>query len=292
MTVPSQSSAIPVTPAQIIEAGVRAHEAGAAVIHVHVRDPETGAPSADLDLFREVLTGISTRCDAILQPTTGGGAGMTMDERLRVVDALEPEMATFNAGSINFGIFPVLRRDLPFADWEREYLDSTRDYVFRNTFADMEQAARTMRRTGTRPEIEVYDVGHLFNLRHLVDEGLLDEPLHLQFVLGVLGANAPELDQLLHMLRTAERLFGTDITWSVAGVGYPAEFHLAAAGLMLGGNIRVGLEDNLRVGPRRGATSNAELVARAVELAAFFDRRPATPAEARTRLRIPPRTDP
>ena len=284
MTVPSQSSAIPVTPEEIIEDGVRANEAGAAIIHIHVRDPETGAPASDLELFEEVLVGIAARCDAILQPTTGGGAGMTMDERIRVVDALEPEMATLNSGSINFGIFQVLRRGLDLADWERSYLEGTRDYVFRNTFENMELAGRTMLRTGTKPEVEIYDVGHLYNLRYLVEEQLVEAPLHLQFVLGVLGANAAELDQLVHMLRTAERLFGTGFTWSAAGVGYPAEFHLAAASLMLGGQVRVGLEDNLRLEPRRGASSNAELVEKAVELSAFFDRQPATPDEARQLL--------
>lgn len=281
MTVPSQSDAIPVTPTELIDSAVAAHEAGAAIIHIHVRDPRTGRPVADLELFREVMAGIRERCDAVLQPTTGGAQGMSLEERIRVVRELHPEMATFNSGSFNFGIFGVAARDLPFADWELEFLESTRDYVFKNTFSDMERVAEAMRAGATKPEIEVYDVGHLFNLRHLLDRGLLDEPLQIQFVLGVLGANAAELDQLVHMVRTAQRLFGTDFTWAAAGVGYPGEFELAAASLMLGGHVRVGLEDNLRVARREPSPSNAALVAKAVRLLELFDRTSATPDEAR-----------
>lgn len=284
MTVPSQSEAIPVTPAEIVDDAVAAHEAGAAVIHIHVRDPRTGRPVADLDLFEEVLQGISSRCDAVLQPTTGGGVGMSIEERAAVLERFRPEMATFNAGSFNFGIFGVGERDLELADWERDYVEGTRDYVFRNTFANMEYMAGQMRVAQAKPEIELYDVGQLYNLRHLVSRDLLDTPLHLQFVLGVLGANAAELDQLVHMLRTAQRLLGDDFTWSAAGVGYPGEFHLVAASLMLGGQVRVGLEDNLRVRRDARARSNVDLVDKAVELARLFDREPATPDDARKLL--------
>ena len=285
MTVPTQSAAIPVTARQIVEEGLRAHEAGASVLHIHVREPETGRPSADLDLFAEVLTGLRERCDAVLQPTTGGGVGMTITERGAVLERFRPEMATFNAGSFNFGIFPVARRDLPFAEWEREYLESTRDYVFRNTFSDMAYLAGLFRQCDTKPEIEVYDVGHLFSLRQLIADGVVAPPFNMQFVLGVLGANGSEPDQLVHMLRTAERLFGRDaFTWSAAGVGYPAEFNLAAMAIILGGNVRVGLEDNLRVRRGTAANSNAQLVGKAVDLTRMFDREPATPAQARERL--------
>ena len=171
MSVPGQSAAIPVTPEEIIDAAVGAHAAGAAIVHVHVRDPATGHPSADLGLFREVVTGIGERCDAIVQPTTGGGVGMTIDERARVVTELRPEMATFNCGSFNFGIFKVRARP-EMEPWEVEYLEGTRDYVFRNTFADIHRLAELFREAGTKPEYEVYDVGHLYNLRHLADEGL------------------------------------------------------------------------------------------------------------------------
>ena len=283
MSVPSQSAAIPVTPEEIVEAAAGAHAAGAAVIHVHVREPETGRPSADLGLFREVLAGIGERCDAIVQPTTGGGVGMTIDERARVVTSCRPEMATFNCGSFNFGIFKVRRRP-EMAPWEVEYLEGTRDYVFRNTFGDIERMAELFREAGTKPEYELYDVGHLYNLHHLAEASLVDPPLHLQFVLGVLGANAATLEQLVHMHRTATSLFGSEFTWCSAGVGYPAEFHLAAAALTMGGHVRVGLEDNLRVELDRRAASNAELVEKALTLARLLDRSPVGAAEARDLL--------
>jgi uncharacterized protein (DUF849 family) len=284
MSVPGQSAAIPVTPEEIVRSGVEASAAGAAILHIHVRDPASGRPAADLGLFREVLAGLREGCDAILQPTSGGGVGMTIEERARVVTECRPEMATFNCGSFNFGIFKVRHRP-EMAPWEVEYLESTRDYVFRNTFADLHRLAELFREAGTKPEYEVYDVGHLYNLRHLADEGLVDFPIHVQFVLGVLGANAATLDQLLHMRRTAVSLFGEDaFTWSAAGVGYPAQFHLAAAALMLGGHVRVGLEDNLRVAEDRRAGSNAELVEKAMALAPLLDREPASAALARDLL--------
>lgn len=284
MTVPAQSKAIPITVEQIVEEGVKAAEAGASVLHVHVREEETGRPVADTDLFERALTALKEQTGAVLQPTTGGGRGMTVEERGSVLK-FRPEMATFNAGSFNFGLFPVAGRDLPFEEWERDYLEGTRDYIFKNTFADMAYMANLMKESGTRPEIEVYDVGQLFNLQQLIKDGLLEPPFNLQFVLGVLGANAAEPDQLLHMLRTAQRLFGAEeFTWSAAGVGYPGEFNMAALSLMLGGNVRVGLEDNLRVRRRESAVSNVDLVEKAVALAALFDREPATPDEARQRL--------
>jgi uncharacterized protein (DUF849 family) len=286
MTVPTQSRAIPVTPEEIIDSAVGAYEAGAAIVHIHVRDPETGRPSSDLELFREVLEGIKDRCPVIVQPTTGGGQGMTIEERAAVLTEFEPEMATFNTGSINFGLFPIGERDRDWAAWEREYLEDTRDYVFRNTFADMERICEMMRAGNTKPELEAYDVGHLYNIAHLVDKGLLEKPVHIQFVLGVLGANQPEIEQAMHMLRTARSLFGSDFTWSAAGIGYPAEYHLAALGIMLGGQLRVGLEDNLRVSKTKRAESNAELVEKAVALAALYDRPPATPDQAREFFRL------
>lgn len=288
MTVPSQSPAIPVTPEQIVADGIAAWEAGASILHLHVRDPETGAPSADQDLFAEVLGGLSAATDAVLQPTTGGGIGMTMAQRTAVLPRFRPEMATFNAGSLNFGLFPLLERDLPLEPWERDYLERSRGYVFTNTFQDLEHLCHEVRASRTKPEIEIYDVGQINNVRHLLDRELLDRPLHLQFVLGVLGGNVAELDQLLHMLRTAERALGVGaFTWSAAGVGYRGEFHLLAASLLLGGHVRVGLEDNLRRSPHELASSNADLVHKAVELARLLDRRPATPDEARALLGLP-----
>lgn len=286
MTVPAQSAAIPITVDEIVAEGVRAVGAGAAVLHLHVREEATGRPVTDLELFERVLVELGKRTDAVLQPTTGGGRGMTIEERGSVLK-FRPEMATLNAGSFNFGIYPVTKRDLPFQNWEREYLDGTRDYVFKNTFADIAYLSGLMADRGIRPEIEIYDVGQLFNVRRLIEEGHLTPPFNLQFVLGVLGANAAEPDQLIHMLRTAERLFGSgSFTWSAAGVGYPAEYNLAALAMMLDGNVRVGLEDNLRVRRTAPAASNAELVQKVVDLAAFFDREPASPDEARKYLAL------
>jgi uncharacterized protein (DUF849 family) len=284
MSVPGQSAAIPVTPEEIVDSAVEASGAGAAIVHIHVREPETGKPVADLGLFKEVLAGIGERCDAIVQPTSGGGVGMTIEERARVVTECRPEMATFNCGSFNFGIFQVSHR-AEMQPWEIEYLESTRDYVFRNTFRDLYRLSELFREAGTKPEYEVYDVGHLYNLHHLAERGLVDLPFHVQFVLGVLGANAATLEQLLHMRRTAVSLFGEGrFTWSAAGVGYPGQFHLAAAALMLGGHMRVGLEDNLRVTATERARSNAELVDKAVRLAPLLDRSPADPDGARAIL--------
>ena len=285
MTVPGQSAAIPVTPDEIVESAVGAHAAGATIVHLHVREPEPGKPSSDIGLFREVVSGIKERCDVIVQPTTGGGKGMSLEERAAVLPELEPEMATFNTGSFNFGLFPIAERanaSGDFEEWEVDYLEGTRDYIFRNTFADMERVCAMFRESGAKPELEAYDVGHLYNIKYLVDKGLLDLPLHGQFVLGVMGANAATIDQFMHMRRTATDLFGENLTWSAAGVGYPAEYHLAAMCLMLGGHgIRVGLEDNLRLSRSKRAEPNAELVEKAVALAAMFDREPATPDETR-----------
>jgi uncharacterized protein (DUF849 family) len=284
MTVPGQSGAIPVRPEEIVESALEAHAAGAAILHLHVRDPETGRPSAELALFEQVIGQIRERSGAIVQPTTGGGVGMTIDERARVVTACRPEVATFNVGSFNFGIFHARRRPA-MATWELEYLEATRDYVFRNTFADMQRLAELFRETGTKPEYECYDVGHLYNLRHLADSGFVDFPVHLQLVLGVLGANAATIEQLVHMRSTAESLFGRDgYTWSAAGIGYPAQFHIAAGALMLGGNVRVGLEDNLRLSRTELAPSNAGLVEKAVRLAELLERTPASADEARALL--------
>ncbi len=272
MSVPGQSAAIPVTPDEIVDSAVGAAEAGAAIVHLHVREPGSGRPVADLGLFREVLAGVGERSDVIAQPTSGGGVGQTIEERARVVTECRPEMATFNCGSFNFGIFQARRRP-EMADWEVEYLESTRDYVFRNTFRDVHRLSELFREAGTKPEYEVYDVGHLYNLEHLAEQDLVDFPFHVQFVLGVLGANAASIDQLVHMRRTAETLFGAGrFTWSAAGVGYPGQFHLAAAALMTGGHMRVGLEDNLRVTASERAGSNADLVAKAATLAPLLDR--------------------
>ena len=278
MTVPGQSPAIPITPEEIIDSAVGAHEAGAAIVHLHVREPESGKPSSSLELFREVVAGIKERCDVIVQPTTGGGKGMTLEEGRRPPRA-PPRDGNLQYWQLQLGLFPIAERGGDYEEWEVDYLEGTRDYVFRNTFADMERICEMVRESETKPELEAYDVGHLYNIKYLLGKGLLDAPVHIQFVLGVMGANAPP-EQFMHMRRTALDLFGDDFTFSAA-VGYPAEYHLAAMCLMLGGHVRVGLEDNLRVRRDKRAESNAELVEKAVALADLFDRAPATPDEAR-----------
>lgn len=283
MTVPSQSPHIPVTTTEIADSAVAAAEAGAAIVHIHVREAD-GSPTARPELFGAVLDSIRGRCDAIVQTTTGGGAGMTIDERAQVIPRFHPEMATFNAGSFNFGIFGIADRVEKWRhDWEAEYLESTRDYVFRNTFKDLERMAAIMRENGVKPEFEVYDVGHLYNLAYLLDCGLLDSPLHVQFVLGVLGAAGARIEELIHLRQRARDLLG-DHSWSVAGVGYRGQIRLAAVSLAMGGHVRTGLEDNLQIAPGRLATSNAELVERMVRLANELDRPPASPAVARQAL--------
>jgi uncharacterized protein (DUF849 family) len=287
ITLPTQSKYLPYTPEAIAADAIACAKAGAASIHIHARDPQNGRPSADPELFGEIVDRIRAECDAIICITTGGGMGMTPQERLRAVPLYKPELASFNLGSINFSIHPVTRRykpeDYQF-DWEKDYAEGTKDFIFRNTFGDMEVYANTMKANGTRPEFEAYDVGHLYNLRFLARSGLVSGPYWIQFVLGVLGALAATPEDLITMKGTADRLFGPEnYRWSVIGVGYPAEFNMAAMAIMMGGHVRVGLEDNIYV--RRGVlATNAQLVEKVVRLAHEFEREIATPDEARAML--------
>jgi len=278
---PSMSPYLPVTPKQIIEEAVKAAEAGAAVVHIHARDPKTGMPTSDVNVFREILSGIKERCDAVICPTTGGGLGMTVEERVRVVPELKPEMATFNMGSMNFSLHHMLRKYKEFKyEWERQYLEMSKDFVFKNTFADLEYVAKTFYENETKPELECYDVGQIYNAAFLLQTGVLKPPLHIQFVHGILGGIGTALEDLMHMKHTADRLFGKNYTWSVIGAGR-YEFRLCTLGLLLGGHVRVGLEDNLYLEKGRLAKSNAELVEKMVRIAREFGREPATPDEAR-----------
>lgn len=279
---PSMSDHLPVTPEELIADGIEAAENGAAIIHVHVRDPETGEPVSDVDLFREVAAGIKAETDAIVQPTTGGGTNQTVEERLEVVPELEPEMASCNMGSMNFGTYPLIETVEEFEyDWEEEYLENTWDFIFANTFESLRKSLPMFEEHETMPELECYDVGHLHNAAHFYERGLLVPPIHIQFVMGIHGGIAAEESHLDHMIRTTERLFGDDASWSVIGAGRK-EFALGTYAAAAGGNVRVGLEDNLFLERGRLARSNGELVAKMVDLAwDVAGREPATPDEVR-----------
>ncbi|MCL5265274.1 MAG: 3-keto-5-aminohexanoate cleavage protein [Chloroflexi bacterium] len=290
VTVPTQTPYLPITPRQIADEAARCADAGAAVVHIHARDPKTGMPNSDVEVFGEMLRLIRERTDLVVCTTTGGGLYLTPEQRLAVVTGYAPEMASCNMGSMNFSVHPITarfkREDYKF-DWEEKYLLASKDFIFRNTFADMERFVTVMAENQTKSEFEIYDVGHLYNLKYLISQGLRQEPLWMQFVTGVLGGIGSGIEDMLTLKQTADRLFGSDgYMWSIIGVGYPQEFHLAALAIMMGGHVRVGLEDNLYI--RRGvlAKSNAELVARAVKLAEEFERPVATPDEVRQKLKL------
>jgi uncharacterized protein (DUF849 family) len=284
---PSMSPHLPITPDEIAAESIAAAEAGAAILHLHARDPKDGRPSADPDVFMEFLPRIKQATDAVVNITTGGAPGMTMDQRLAAPERASPEMTSLNMGSINIGLFAGAGRisDWRF-DWEKPFLEGTRDGVFRNTFADIGQILERMGKGhGCRFEFECYDVAHLYNLAWFVDQKLYEPPLFLQFCLGILGGIGADVDHLLHMLRTAQRLFGQDIEWSVLAAGRH-QMPIATHNALLGGNVRVGLEDSLFLERGRLATSNAEQVAKIVRILAELGMAPATPAEARKRLSL------
>jgi len=280
--VPTMSPNLPVTPDELVEQGTEAAEAGASIIHVHVRNPETGQPTSDLDLFREVASRIKAETDAVVQPTTGGSAAMSVEERIAVVPELEPETASCNMGSMNFGLYPILNAYDEFEhDWEPEYLESSRDFIFTNTFEDIETVLETFVEHGTKPELECYDVGHLHTAKHFLDRGLLDPPLRIQFVMGIHGGIAADPEHLTYMKQTAERLFEDQYSFSVIGAGRK-EFPIGTQGVSMGGHVRVGLEDNLYLGRGELAESNAELVEKMSRLTRDVTGRDiASPAETR-----------
>ena len=282
---PTMSPHLPVTPTEIAEEAVAAAEAGASIVHLHVRDPETGEPVNDFALFREVAERVAAESDVVIQPTTGGAPDTPPAERIGVVPELEPEMASCNMGSINFGLYQLREKYDEFEyDWEADYLEGTRDLVFQNTFADLETILPIFDEHGTKPELECYDVGHLYNAKHLLDRGLIEAPLHVQFVTGIHGGIGADADNLAHMVRTAEKLFGDDYSFSVIGAGRD-EFPMAAQAISMGGHPRVGLEDNLYLRKGELAESNANLVEKVVDLTdELTGRRPATPDEVRAFL--------
>ena len=288
ITLPVQTPYLPLTPQQIIDDAVRAANAGAASVHIHGRDPKTARPTTDPVVYREIAAGIKARSNVIVCVTTGGTADMTPAQRAQVVPALKPELATFNMGSINFSIHPIAERykdeDYKYP-WEKEFAAGTKDFIFRNTFGDIEKLVQIMEENNTKSEFELYDVGHLYNLNFLARKNIIKFPVWMQFVTGILGGIGATLEEVMHMKQTADRLFGVDkYTWSVIGAGYPAEFHMASLGIMMGGHVRVGMEDNIFVERRVLAKSNAELVEKVVRIAKELGREIATPDEARAIL--------
>jgi uncharacterized protein (DUF849 family) len=285
--VPSMAPYLPITPTEIADEAVRSAEAGAAVVHIHARNPKTGEPSSDLNLFGEILVSIKERTDAVICITTGGSPMMTLEERLQIVPRFRPEMATFNLGSMNYSLHFIAesfeRRGKDFKyDWERPFIESGKSTIFKNSFSDLEYIAKTLGENDVKPECEIYDLGMLYNMAYLVSRGLITKPLQIQFVLGVLGGARAEIGVLNYLKSVADDLFGKEeFTWSALGAGYPMEFHLGAFSAILGGNIRVGMEDNLKIKKDQTARSNADLVAKAAKILVALDLEVATPEEAR-----------
>jgi uncharacterized protein (DUF849 family) len=257
---PSMSPHLPITPQEIADAAVGAAEAGAAVVHLHARDPQNGKPDQNPDAFAPFLQVIKQRCNAVINITTGGAPTMSIEERLKPAHHFAPEVASLNMGSMNFGLYPMLARFKEFRhDWERPYLEGSRDRIFKNTFADIEHILTSCAENGTRFEVECYDIGHLYTLAHFAERGVIKPPFFVQSVFGILGGIGPHPEDVAHMKRTADRLFGNQYHWSVLGAGRN-QLPIAAMAAAMGGNVRVGLEDSLWIGAGRLAESNAQQV--------------------------------
>jgi len=283
---PSMSPHLPITPGQIAAEAIAAARAGAAIVHLHARDPVDGRPTGDPALFREFLPEIRAACDVVINITTGGGQNMSVEDRIACALACRPEMCSLNLGSMNFGLFPALSRHARFEhSWERPYLEASRGFIFRNTFADIEHILRSLGEQGTRFELECYDVGHLYTLAHFLDRGLLAPPLLVQFIFGILGGIGAEPENLLHMRALAHRLFGNDVEWSVLAAGRH-QLGLATMGALCGGNVRVGLEDSLYLGKGTLAKSNREQVEKIRHVLEQLSMELASPADARRRLAL------
>ena len=285
---PTMSPHLPITPAQIATASIEAAEAGAAIIHLHARDPETGKPDPRTETFQKFLPVIKQASDAVINISTGAGLGMSMEDRLRAATDASPEMTSLNMGSMNFGLFPLLEKYKDWQhDWEPEFLGMTRDFIFPNTFATIEYALENLGQThGTKFEFECYDLSHLYNVKHFVDRGLIEPPFFIQMVFGILGGVGADLENLMHMHKIADRLFGPEnYEWSVLAAGRH-QMPFATQSAMLGGNLRVGLEDSLYIGKGELATSNAQQVRRIRSIIENLGLSVATPAEARERLAL------
>lgn len=285
--VPSMSPHLPITPDEIAAESIAAAEAGASIIHLHARDPETGRPTSDVDIFRRFLPRIKQSTNAVVNISTGGAPGMSMDERLAAAEWASPEMTSLNMGSLNVGLFPSIEKIGNFKhEWEAKFLEMTRDSVFRNTFADIEAILERLGKGhGSRFEFECYEVGHLYNLAHFLDRKLYVPPVFIQFCLGILGGIGADIDNLLHMVRTAQRLFGDDMEWSVLAAGRH-QMPVATHNVLMGGNARVGLEDSLMIARGELATSNAQQVSKLVRILNELGFSVANPDEARQRLRL------
>ncbi len=282
---PTMSPYLPVTPDEIAAGAVAAAEAGAAILHLHARDPDDGRPTPDPNVFMQFLPRIKQATDAVVNITTGGGAGMTVDERLAAPLQAKPELASLNLGSMNFGLYPMLDRYKEFKyGWEAPFLEASRDFIFKNTFTDIERILRELGEDcGTRFEFECYDVGHLYTLAHFLDRGLAKPPLFVQTIFGILGGIGADPDNLVFMKRTADRLFGDAYQWSILAAGRH-QMGLCTMGAIMGGNVRVGLEDSLYIGKGQLAESNAAQVSKIRRILEELSLEIATPSEARQML--------
>lgn len=282
---PTMSRYLPITPDEIADQAIAAAEAGAAILHLHARDPETGRPTQDPAIFGRFLGRIKQQSHAILNITTGGGLGMSLDERLSAAKAMRPEIASMNMGSINFNISAAASKlAQPKFDWEKPYLEMTKDFILSNTFAQIERAMIELSETGTRFEFECYDVGHLYNLAYFMDRKLIEPPFFIQFIFGVLGGIGADPDNLAHMRMIADKLFGQSYCFSVAAAGRH-QMNFATMSGLLGGHVRVGLEDSLYLGKGTMATSNADQVRKIRRILEDLSIEVATPEEARALLR-------
>lgn len=283
---PSMSPALPVSAEEIADAAVEAAEAGAAIVHLHARDPGDGRPDQSPETFEPILRSVKQRSRVVVNLTTGGSPYMPVEERIQPAAVWKPEVASLNMGSMNFGLFPMLRRFTTFEhDWERAMLEGSHDLVFRNSYKDIRHALDTLNETGARYEFECYDTGHLHNLHYFYVEGLVQPPLFIQTVFGLLGGIGGHPEEVLHMKRTADRLFGDDYRWSVLGAGR-SQMPIAAIGAAMGANVRVGLEDSLWIGAGKLASSNADQVRQVRQIIEGLGLAVATPDEAREILAL------
>ena len=283
---PSMSPYLPVTPEEIADAAVGAAEAGAAIVHLHARDPVTGRPDQSPEAFAKFLPQIKARTNAVVNLTSGGSPFMTIEERIQPSMRFAPEVASLNVGSFNFGLFPMLERFTEFKyEWERQHLENSRDLIFRNTFKDIEYVLAKCAENETRFELECYDIGHLYNLAHFADRGLIKPPFFVQSVFGILGGIGTHEEDVAHMRRTANRLFGKDYQWSVLGAGRH-QMRIAAIAAGMGGHVRVGLEDSLWLGKGKLAESNAAQVRNVRQILECLGLEVATPDEARAILQL------